>query len=601
MLGSLHNFFFVSSDPGGLVSLDKPPLGLWLQTVSAAVFGFHPLSLLLPGALCVVAAVGVVYWVVAPRFGSWAGVGAAATLAVFPALVASGRDNNLDALLILLMVLACGVGLRAVETGGWRWLVATAVLVGLAFNTKALAAVLVVPGLAVGWLVCAPGSLRRRVGLLAGAGVVLVVVSLVWLVAVDLTPAAQRPYVGASVDNSELSLVFGQNGFGRVLGERGAPGQIVHVRRAKLERTTLAAATPASIPHRVAGSISSTGSPGLLRLFNNADGAQGAWMLPFALFGLVAIALVVRGGGRRDKRLVVLVVLGGWVVVEAVVLSVSTGIVHPYYVSALGPGVAALVGGGAAAFVELGRRSRAYLVLPAGALAVTVAVAIMLLHRDYDYLHWLWPVLIGVVGAALALMPWHPRLASAAIAAGLAASLVVPAIYSATVWQVPVNGTFPVAGPYIQDNLDAYGIPPDDVDSYRTLIRYVRPREPGSRWDVLTQGSNAAAALTLVGGRAAALGGYGTTDPVLRPAGLARLVARGEVRFVALGGGYASRGGNAASAAVAAVCRRIAPQHWRSPHNFGTAAHPRYLYPHGGWNLVLYDCGGRSRELATAA
>ena len=52
MLGSLHNFFFVSSDPGGLISVDKPPLGLWLQAFSAKLFGFHPLSLLLPQALC---------------------------------------------------------------------------------------------------------------------------------------------------------------------------------------------------------------------------------------------------------------------------------------------------------------------------------------------------------------------------------------------------------------------------------------------------------------------------------------------------------------------------------------------------------------------
>jgi len=53
---SLHNFFFVSYDPGGLITVDKPPLGLWLQTVSAAIFGFHPLSLLVPEALCAVAA-----------------------------------------------------------------------------------------------------------------------------------------------------------------------------------------------------------------------------------------------------------------------------------------------------------------------------------------------------------------------------------------------------------------------------------------------------------------------------------------------------------------------------------------------------------------
>ena len=615
MLGSLHNFFFVSSDPGGLASLDKPPLALWLQTTSAAIFGFHPLSLLLPEALCALATVGLVYWIVAPRFGVWAGVGAAAALAVFPSFVAIGRDNTVDPLLTLLLTLACLAGLRAIETGAWRWLVGTAVLVGLGFNTKTLAAYLVVPGLGVAWLVCAPGALRRRIGMLAAATVVLLAVSVVWLVAVEVTPASQRPYVGASTDNSEFSLIFGQNGLGRVLGERGAPGQIVHRRitvrhaaraalrhttraSATLELATLAAARSPRIPHRASGSMSSAGSPGVLRLFDDADGDQGAWLLPFAIFGLIAMALVARRARRRDERLALLLVCGGWLIIEVVVLSVSSGIVHPYYVSALGPPVAVLVGAGGAAFAELARRNRAYLVLPAGALVATVAVGLLLLHREYDYLRWLWPVVIAVAGVAIVTTWWRPQLG---IAAAVAVSLVFPAIYSATVWQVPVDGTFPVAGPYIQDNRDSLGIPPDDVESYRTLLQYVRPREPaGSRWDVLTQGSNTAAALILVGGRAAAIGGYGTIDPVVSPAALARLVNRGETRFVALGGGYASRGGNAASAAVAVACRRLPPQDWRSPHNYGTATHPDYKYPHGGWNLVLYDCAGRTRRLASA-
>jgi 4-amino-4-deoxy-L-arabinose transferase-like glycosyltransferase len=190
MLSSLHDFFFVSSDPGGLVTIDKPPLGLWLQVASARVFGLHPLSLLLPEALCAVATVAVVYRIVAPRFGAWAGVAAAATLAVFPSFVASGRDNNLDALLLLLMALACLAGLRAVESGSWRWLLATALLVGLAFDTKTLAAYLVLPGLAAAWLVCAPGTLRRRLGLLVAATAVLAATSLVWLVAVEAVPKA---------------------------------------------------------------------------------------------------------------------------------------------------------------------------------------------------------------------------------------------------------------------------------------------------------------------------------------------------------------------------------------------------------------------------
>jgi 4-amino-4-deoxy-L-arabinose transferase-like glycosyltransferase len=585
MLGSLHNFFFVSSDPGGLVTVDKPPIGLWLQTVSAAIFGFHPLSLLIPEALCAIATVAVMYLIVAPRFGAWPGIAAAAALAVFPSFVASGRDNNLDALLILLMSLACLAGLRAAETGAWRWMVVTAVFVGLAFNTKTLAAYLIVPGIAAAWIVCAPGSLSRRARLLAGATAVLAVSSLVWLVAVDLTPASQRPYVGGTVDNSELSLSFGHNGFGRLLGERNAPTPDIRIVQA-----------PGSL--RLAGAISSSGAPGPLRLFDLPDGDQGAWLLLFALAGLLGLLLAARGAGRRNPQLALLFVMGGWFAVEAVVLSVSSGIVHPYYVSALGPGTAVMTGAGAAALVALGRRRRLRLILPATAMIATVGVTLVLLRREHDYLHWFWPVLVGIIGAAVVMMLWQPRVARTAIAVGLATLLVVPAIYSATAWQVPVNGTFPTAGPYIEDDTEALGIPADQIPIYRQLLFYVRAHQPPSRWDVLTQGATTAAPLMLLGGRVAALGGYGTIDPVLTPPDLAALVSHGEVRFVALGGGYASNGGNAASTAVAHACREITASMWRSPQNIGTPTHPAYVYPRGGWNLILYDCAGRTAQLA---
>ena len=44
MLRSWHNFFFVSFDPGGLVTVDKPPLGLWVEAASAKLFGFTPFA-----------------------------------------------------------------------------------------------------------------------------------------------------------------------------------------------------------------------------------------------------------------------------------------------------------------------------------------------------------------------------------------------------------------------------------------------------------------------------------------------------------------------------------------------------------------------------
>jgi 4-amino-4-deoxy-L-arabinose transferase-like glycosyltransferase len=588
MLMSLHNFFFVSSDPGGLVSVDKPPLGLWLQTVSAAVFGFEPHSLLAPEAACAILTVAVMYLIVAPRLGAWAGVVAAAALATFPSFVASGRDNNLDALLILLMALACLSGLRAIETGSWRMLALTAVLIGLAFNTKTLAAYLVVPGIAAAWLVCAPGSRRRRCALLAAATVVLAAVSLSWAAAVDLTPASERPYVGGTVDNSELSLSFGHNGLGRVFGERNTPTPVIDVPQAE-----------GSL--RLAGAISTTGAPGPLRLFGVPDGDQCAWLLAFALAGLLALALLVRRSGRRNPKLALLYVMGGWFAVEAVVLSFSSGIVHPYYVSALGPGTAAMTGAAVAAFVALARRGRRHLVLPSAALLATLAVTILLLHREHDYLHWLWPILVGVVGASVVMMVWRPRVVRAAIAAAVGVLLLVPAIYSATTWEVPVNGTFPTAGPYIEDDVESLSIPVDQVPIYRQLLVYVRHHQPPSRWDLLTQGATTAAPLTLLGGRVGALGGYGTIDPVLKPAALAELVRRHEVKFIALGGGYSTNGGNAASTAVAHACRKIAPQLWRSPQNIGTASKPDLVYPTGGWNLILYDCAGRTAQLAAAS
>src|ERR1700730_12208931 len=132
MLRSLHNFFFVSFDPGGLITVDKPPLGLWVQAASAKIFGFSPLSLLLPEAIMGVLAVALLYYIVARRFGWVAGVASALALAVFPSFVAVSRDSGVDPLMILLMLVACGAAVRAAETGRWRTLIWSAALVRLA-------------------------------------------------------------------------------------------------------------------------------------------------------------------------------------------------------------------------------------------------------------------------------------------------------------------------------------------------------------------------------------------------------------------------------------------------------------------------------------
>ena len=112
MLQSWHNFFYVAAEPGGAVSVDKPPLGLWLQAISAFVFGVNTFGVLLPELLAGVLSVALLYRLVSRRFGYLAGLLAALALAITPVAVATDRNNTIDSLLILTLT-AGSLGLHA--------------------------------------------------------------------------------------------------------------------------------------------------------------------------------------------------------------------------------------------------------------------------------------------------------------------------------------------------------------------------------------------------------------------------------------------------------------------------------------------------------
>jgi 4-amino-4-deoxy-L-arabinose transferase-like glycosyltransferase len=686
MLRSLHNFFFASFDPGGLVTVDKPPLALWVQVVSAKLFGFSPLSLLLPEAIAGVLSVALLYFILQRRVGLAAALGGSLALAVFPSFVAVSRDNGVDPVLILLLIAACGLALRAIDNGRWRTLIACGVVVGLAFNTKTLAAYLVVPSIAFGFLVCAPGPLLRRIGQLLAAGVAMVVVSFAWIAVVELTPASQRPYVGSSTNNTEIGLTFEYNGLGRVEGQTGGPNSVVvkpgafvpAQRQLKVDDAAgraqagkpktpapqvsagaLPKPAPVSPPKVVKGRekdpIPFGESPKPLRLFGTGLGDQAGWLLPFAVFGLIGLltlALVDRrrdpggaaggspAGGhpagdgpgaagattaadaptprgsfppppsagspspagpspsaapsrfawRRDPRLATALVLGGWWVVEAAVLSLSKGIVHPYYVSALAPGTGAMAGAGAGAFVKLARGSLPRrvlgLLLVAGALAGTGLVEAVLMHREH-YMVWFIPVLaIGCAVGFLALVALR-RLAWPAVALTFLLVLVAPGAYASTTWLAPVEGTFPVAGPHAFAGTGGYGVNVHDLAIDHALLVYVVTHDPGSRWALLSVASDTSSPLILMGLDAGALGGYSGTDPAVDGRRLAGMVARRQARYVLLGGEYSLRGGNLATKAVLRACKELPPSAWNSP----------VAYPYG---LVLFDCAGDEKALAAA-
>jgi 4-amino-4-deoxy-L-arabinose transferase-like glycosyltransferase len=612
MLRSWHNFFFISADPNGLITVDKPPLGLWLQALSARLFGFAPLSLIVPEGICAVLAVWLMYRIVAPRFGRVAALVAAFSLAVFPSFVAVSRDNGVDPLLILLMLAACGAALAAIDSGRLRTLVWCGVLVGLAFNTKSLAALLIVPGIAIGYLVCAPGSWRRRSAQLAVAGAVFLVIAVSWSLAVDLTPASQRPFVGSTSANSEFQLEFGYNGFGRVGGQQGGPGTTkkpltpadtrplirpgVNVALTASDRRYLARHPPVVVQkahaprtkgrRRAAGPTPFGGARSPVRIFGRGLGGQAGWLVPLALIGMLGLALLLRGR-RGDRRLPGLFVLGGWFLVELLTLDFSAGIVHPYYSSALGPGAAAMAGAGAVAIGALLRTSQTRRALGGYVLAVlavggTLVVQLVLIHREGDPLWWRIPLVLLCLAALVAMALVRSR-AAWALAVAVGALLVAPMVFSFSVWLAPISGTFPVAGPYSYAGHGGDGLTPTGQAADRALITFLRSQGATEPYAILTESDDQASPLILLGVSAASEGGYNTTDPALSGDQLATLVSKGEARYLMVSGIYSNRGGNGASTAARLVCPEIPTSVWAG----GITSTGDYVV----------DCRGRAAEL----
>ncbi|MBR7677650.1 glycosyltransferase family 39 protein, partial [Streptomyces daliensis] len=223
-------FLFGSLDAGNAITVDKPPAALWPMGLSVRLFGLGSWQILVPQALMGVGTVAVLFAAVRRRFGPAAGLLAGALLALTPVAALMFRFNNPDALLCLLMVAALYGVQRALEDARTKWLLFAGLCFGLGFLTKTLQAWLILPPLALVYVVCAPARLPRRIGQLALAGLVMVVSGGWWVALAELWPAASRPYIGGSQTNSFLELTFGYNGFGRITGNEtgsvggGAPG-----------------------------------------------------------------------------------------------------------------------------------------------------------------------------------------------------------------------------------------------------------------------------------------------------------------------------------------------------------------------------------------
>ncbi|WP_411809558.1 glycosyltransferase family 39 protein [Bacillus haynesii] len=219
MTQSFHNFFFASFDSSGFVSVDKPPVVLWIQTIFAKIFGVHTWSVILPQALAGAGSVYLLYALIKPKFGKSAARISALVMALTPIAVAVSRTNNIDSMLVFTLLLGTWCLMKAVKQGRLIWLLTAFGLIGLGFNMKMLQAFMVLPAFLLFYLIAAHANWKKKIVSAVLSLIVLTGGSLSWALAVDYTSADSRPYVGSSQTNSVLELAFGYNGTERLLGQ----------------------------------------------------------------------------------------------------------------------------------------------------------------------------------------------------------------------------------------------------------------------------------------------------------------------------------------------------------------------------------------------
>lgn len=574
MTRSFTNFLFGSFDPYGVFTVDKPPMSLWPQALSVLVFGYHGWALLLPQVVEGVAAVFLLHRTVRLWAGEEAGLLAALILALTPITVAIDRVNNPDTLLVLLLVAAAYAVTRSVQAPSGRgrttWLAWCAFFVGCGFVTKMMQAWIVVPGIAVAYLVGANAPVKRKILDLLAAGVVLAVSSFWWVALHDWWPG-DKPYMGGSTDGTAWNLIFGYNGFGRVFGgdnnlamSGGFPG------------------VPGDLPGGMSlpsGFLAAFlgGEPGLGRMFSDGVGGQISWLLPLSLLVLAVVAVtgirairakLPAGPAQRAGWFL----WGGWLLVTALVFSYAQGIWHPYYTTMLAPAIAAISATGIVRFWRAYRDpGPSWLLLPL-AIALTAAWAFVLASRAGSWHGWTrWAALIVAAVALAGLVigrvspSWPRSFGRPVLVASLVALLLVPGVWSiGTAAQTTSQGAVPAAGP-AQGGLvggmsaamfDMPGLPAGTsgmnlpganalgamgnptsgelTDEQRRILRYAKQHADGAEITLAVNGPAATMTNYIIGTdeTVIGMGGFMGADNSPSVGQLAGWVADGKLKFV---------------------------------------------------------------------
>ncbi|WP_371018665.1 glycosyltransferase family 39 protein [Pseudalkalibacillus sp. JSM 102089] len=609
MMESFHNFFFASLDSAGSVTVDKPPLTFWIQTVSAEIFGLHGWSVILPQALAGVGSVLLLYFLIKPSYGTTAARLSALAMATTPIAVAVSRTNNIDSMLVFTLLLATYFLFKGVKNNSTWSLIGAFAIIGIGFNMKMLQAYMVLPAFYLFYLLAAKTNWKKKAKVLASATAILLAVSLSWAVIVDAIPEDERPYIGSSDTNSVLELAFGYNGLSRLTGDQnGTPGdggttgnntptglnapegasdQVI-VNNGRIQQGPpsnqngnqgdAAQATQGGQPGGSQGNMFGTGEEGPLRLFQSELSGQASWLLPYAILSSIGLLIGFRLRETTMKQIETIFWLS-WLIPVGIFFSIA-GFFHQYYLIMLAPPIAALFGTGGVQLFEYYRNESNW---KAWLLPISIGLTSLfqwVIMKPYDEVigaGWSLSVLIlGILSTLLlTILKYRKSLHTSAISIAMLLILFIGPLYWAT---TPIvyggNSALPEAGPNTeqsvgdgvaaqshiqldeslqdsaQDNRPQMGSPGgmEDIEIDEKTLTYLRSENTSETYLFATTSYQVAAPYIIDEEEAViTTGGFSGTDPVYSVDEMKELISNGEVSFFLL----SDQGGRGGSSELA--------------------------------------------------
>ncbi|MCY8851923.1 glycosyltransferase family 39 protein [Bacillus inaquosorum] len=600
MTQSFHNFFYASFDPSGFVTVDKPPVVLWIQTIFALIFGVHTWSVILPQALAGVGSVFLLYRMIKPAFGIGAARIAALVMTLTPIAAAVSRTNNIDSMLVFTLLLGSACLLRAVKQDKLVWLLTAFALIGLAFNMKMMQAFMVLPAFVLFYLIASRVSLKKKTGSLILSLVLLTGLSISWAVVVDSTSSSSRPYVGSSQTNSVLELAFGYNGTERLLGQttglaRGdvnaagggnmqnhntmqAPNSSESSGNSKLDGSAAnqngnqSFGNHSQAPQPPTGqngtsnggggtpptggngpgnggpgggggksmNMFGTGDAGPLRLFQSALSGQISWMLPFALIGLLG-GIVSWYHDRRGQaaEMKETIFWAAWLVPVAGFFSIA-GFFHQYYLIMLAPPIAALSGIGWYTMYRLYKNNKDWAsCLLAAAVLITAVFQVYILSAYTSQIGSVWMYVLGLSGLGITLallMLKRSHPFSKQLTIISLCVLLLTPVY----WSATpllYGGNSVLPESGPQLKSSANGGNMFSSEVDTGLLSYLRKHNTGEEYLFATLTTVTAAPYIIHENESVmAMGGFNGTDPILTVSKLKKLVKEGKVKYFLLSG-----------------------------------------------------------------